>query len=142
MTWYSYSLKEKIFEVREASGPTVREAEGFAKAFQDIRKADKEMFFVVTLNQKHQIIDRHLISMGSLTAALVHPREVFKPAILDSAAAVAFVHNHPSGDTTPRPEDRNLTDRLKEAGDILGIRVLDHIIVGDGHFSFSESGIL
>jgi len=83
------------------------------------------------------------ISEGSLTASLVHPREVFNPVIRESAAAVLFVHNHPSGDPTPSQEDMEITRRLKEVGEVMGIRVLDHVVIGhDRYFSFSERGIL
>ena len=75
------------------------------------------------------------ISEGSLTASIVHPREVFSAIIKESAAAVLFVHNHPSGDPTPSPEDIAITLRLKQAGDILGVRVLDHIIIGRDHYT-------
>jgi len=81
---------------------------------------------------------------GSLVSPLVSPRETFKAAILENAVSIVCVHNHPSGDTTPSPEDRQLTDRLVQAGDILGIRVLDHLILGhEGqHFSFKEMGLI
>jgi len=83
------------------------------------------------------------VSEGSLNQSIVHPREVFAPAVRESAAAVIFVHNHPSGDPSPSREDREITRRLKEAGELLGIRVLDHVIVGDGsYYSFTESGVL
>jgi DNA repair protein RadC len=95
------------------------------------------------MTQKNDVIDRHMISLGTLTASLVHPREVYRPALQDGAAAVAFVHNHPSGDPTPSPEDRALTKRLADAGALLGIRVLDHVIVGRERFySFVDEGLL
>lgn len=142
-TQYATQIKAKVFQVREATGPCVRDGSDFLAPFDDIRNACKEMFFVVTLNQKNKVIDRHLISMGTLTASLVHPREVFRPAILDNAAAVAFVHNHPSGDTTPSSEDRSMTRRLKDCAELLGIRLLDHIIIGgDNYTSFLDEGLL
>lgn len=139
---YSASISAVVYTVREASGPAISHQDDIAALFDDVRKAAREMFFVVTLDQKNRIIDRHLISMGSLTASLVHPREVFRPAILDAAAAVAFIHNHPSGDTTPSAEDRKLTKRLVECANLLGIRVLDHVIVGDDNFGFHDNGLL
>ena len=79
--------------------------------------------------------------MGTLTASLVHPREVFRDAIRSAAAAIVLVHNHPSGDPSPSAEDRSVTERLRSAGALLGIRVLDHVIVADsGYFSFREAG--
>ena len=83
------------------------------------------------------------ISEGSLTSSIVHPREVFNPVIRDSAAAVILVHNHPSGDPAPSREDKEITKRLKEVGELIGVKVLDHIIIGDGRYiSFADEGIL
>ena len=89
----------------------------------------QEEFHIVTLDTKHKPIHRHCITRGTLDASLVHPREVFRPAIRDSAAAVLLVHNHPSGDPTPSREDHSVTKQLTEAGKLLGISVLDHIVV-------------
>ena len=108
-----------------------------------LRDVKKETFWLVLLDQKHRIIRHEQISVGSLSQSLVHPREVFMPAVRESAAAVAFVHNHPSGDPNPSPEDRVITDRLKEAGELLGIKVIDHLIIGgDIYVSFAEQGML
>src|SRR5439155_10450616 len=92
---------------------------------------DREAFFVVLVDGKNRVSGINLVGVGSLTAALVHPREVFKPAIAGSAAALVLVHNHPSGDPTPSAEDLALTNRLCEVGDLVGIKVLDHIVLGD-----------
>lgn len=89
----------------------------------------QEEFHIVTLDTKHKPIHTHRITVGTLDASLVHPREVFRPAIRDSSSAVLLVHNHPSGDPTPSREDHQVTDRLTEAGKIIGINVLDHIVV-------------
>lgn len=102
-------------------------------------KCDQEEFLIVTLNTKHMPIRVVRITRGTLDASLVHPREVFRPAIVDAASAILLVHNHPSGDATPSREDRRITDRLREVGDILGIRVLDHIIAGDTFVSIAEA---
>jgi len=91
----------------------------------------QEEFHIVALDTKHKPIHTHLITRGTLDASLVHPREVFRPAIRDSAAALLLVHNHPSGDPTPSREDHQVTDQLSEAGKLLGITVLDHIIVAE-----------
>jgi len=108
--------------------------------FRDRRK---EHFIILLLDGKNRIIREEQVSEGSLNQSIVHPREVFKPAVKESAAAVILVHNHPSGDPTPSREDREITRRLKEGGDLLGIRVLDHIIIGDGSYlSFVEQGLL
>ncbi len=95
----------------------------------------RETFVALLLDAKHRLIRDVTISQGSLTQSIVHPREVFEPAIRDSAAAVIFVHNHPSGDTTPSKEDLEITRRLKQTGDVIGIRVLDHVVVGEDHYT-------
>ena len=108
-----------------------------------LRDKKREQFQVVLLDRKNRIVREVMVSQGSLTASVVHPREVFNPAIRDSAAAVIFVHNHPSGDPQPSQEDRALTTRLAEAGRLLGIQVLDHIIIGrDTYLSFADEGFL
>ncbi len=106
---------------------------------------DREHFVILMLDQKNQVIGLNTVSMGSLTASVVHPREVFKPAILSNAASIVCGHNHPSGDCQPSREDRALTQRLVEAGKLLGISVLDHVIIGSGtraYFSFADEGLL
>lgn len=106
---------------------------------------DREHFVVLLLNAKNQITGLNLISIGSLTGTVVHPRETFKAAILANASRIALAHNHPSGDCIPSEEDKAITNQLKEAGDILGIQVIDHVIVntesGD-FFSFMERGLI
>lgn len=105
--------------------------------------ANKEYFLSLHLNSKNQLIREVLISIGSLCTSVVHPREVFAPAVRDSTAALIFLHNHPSGDPAPSREDRDCTQRLSRAGKILGIRVLDHIVLGhDDYFSFADAGLL
>ena len=109
----------------------------------ELRDARTEQFLLLLLDGKNRISRRVTISHGSLNQSIVHPREVFAPAVRESAAAVLFVHNHPSGDPSPSREDCEITRRLKEAGELLGIRVLDHVIIGDGsYYSFVESGTL
>ena len=116
-------------------GETIRTGEDVYRIFAGrMRDAKKESFCAVTLDQKHKIIDIHRISEGTLSMTPVHPREAFNPVIRDHAAAVIFVHNHPSGNPEPSSDDLSLTGRLVESGNILGVRVLDHIVVGDGEF--------
>jgi len=104
-----------------------------------VHDAKQEEFHIVTLDTKNQVIATHQITVGTLDASLVHPREVFRPAIKDAAATVILVHNHPSGDPTPSKEDTAVTKRLESAGDVLGIQVLDHIILGrDAAVSISD----
>lgn len=103
----------------------------------------KERFLALLLDVRHRLLKEICISEGSLTASIVHPREVFAPVVRESAAAVLLVHNHPSGDPTPSAEDRELTRRLAEAGRIMGVRVLDHVIVGrEGYVSLAAEGLL
>ena len=108
-----------------------------------MRDLRREVFKVVLLDGKNAIIRDVTVSEGSLTLSIVHPREAFVPAVKESAAAVIFVHNHPSGDPEASPEDRALTRRLVSAGEIIGIRVLDHVIIGDRQYvSFADQGWL
>jgi DNA repair protein RadC len=100
---------------------------------------DREHFLVCGLDAKHRIIGINIVSVGSLTMAIVHPREVFKALILMNAAAFICAHNHPSSNPTPSPEDRVLTQRLRQGADLLGITLLDHVILGEErHFSFAD----
>lgn len=109
----------------------------------EFRDSRKEYFLVLLLDGKNRIIRRVQVSEGSLNQSIVHPREVFSPAVKESAAAMILVHNHPTGDPAPSQEDMAITRRLKEAGEIMGIRVLDHIIIGDGEYlSFVERGLM
>ena len=112
-----------------------------ARQFSRLASDSKqEEFWIVTLDTKNNPIDTHQITVGTLDAALVHPREVFRPAIKDAASSVLLVHNHPSGDTSPSREDIQVTDRLTECGKLIGIDVLDHIVVGlDGGTSIREN---
>ena len=107
-----------------------------------IANLDRENFVVVLLNTKNEVLGFPTVSVGTLSASLVHPREVFKPAIRASAAGIILAHNHPSGRVKPSREDREVTRRLKEASEIIGIEVLDHVILGDGYSSMKEHGIL
>lgn len=109
----------------------------------ELRYQTKEHFIALLLSTKNHVIARAIISVGSLNASIVHPRELFREAISHSAAAVILVHNHPSGDPAPSQEDIDLTRQLVEAGNLLSITVLDHVIIGDGKYvSFKEKGII
>lgn len=106
---------------------------------EEMRYLKKEIFKILLLNSKNEIITIEEISVGSLNASIVHPREVFQIAIRKSAAAIILVHNHPSGSTVPSQEDVDVTNRLIEGGNLLGINVIDHLIIGDGNYlSFKE----
>ena len=111
--------------------------------FSFLMKETKEMFITLHLDGKNRIIVMDLVSIGSLNQSIVHPREVFKTACLSNAAALILIHQHPTGDPSPSSEDIAITRRLKEAGEIMGIKVLDHIIIGqDDYLSFVERGLL
>lgn len=109
----------------------------------ELRYDKKEKFIIVLLNTKSEIISKELISIGNLNSSIVHPREVYKYAIKKSAASVLFIHNHPSGNPDPSKNDKNITRRLTEVGEIIGIDVIDHIIIGNNrYFSFKENNLI
>lgn len=117
--------------------------EQVSSLFSFLTRETKEYFFCLHLDGKNKILCFDCVSVGSLNQSLVHPRELFKTALLSSAAGIILVHNHPSGDPSPSSEDIAITRRLKEAGELLGIRVLDHVIVGsDGTCSFADRGLV
>jgi len=124
--------------------PAIRKPEDAAKlVMEDLRSELQEHFVCLFLNTKNQVLARETLFVGTLNASLVHPREVFRAAIKRGCASIICIHNHPSGDPTPSPEDISLTRRLHEAGSLIGIDVLDHIIIGDGRFvSLKEQGYL
>jgi DNA repair protein RadC len=109
----------------------------------ELLHADRERLLCLMLNCRHKIIGLEVISIGTLTASLAHPREIFKGAIIKGAAGIILAHNHPSGDPSPSEEDIRLTKRVSQAGQLLGVDVLDHIIIAEtGHYSFKTSGVL
>ncbi len=135
-----YARRRRAFDPRPVVDGA-RAAAGLVPA--DVRCARKEHFLVLCLNARRQLLKLETVSVGTLSASLVHPREVFAPAIAAGAAAVVAVHNHPSGDPAPSAEDREATRRLQRAGELLGIPLADHVIVSESSFfSFRESGIL
>ena len=102
---------------------------------------DRELFVTVVLNARNKVLGINTVSVGSLSASIVHPREVFRPVVVMEASSIILAHNHPSSDVSPSEEDLTVTHRLKDAGELLGIQVLDHLIIGDGKFlSLNESG--
>jgi DNA repair protein RadC len=140
-----YELKV-VRERRPGYGPAraIRtSAEVYAAFRARFEAADREEFLALFLDGKNRVQGFHVVSVGSLTASLVHPREVFKAAILSNAAALIVVHGHPSGNPEPSAEDVAITRRLKEAGELLGIGLLDHVVIGDGRYvSFADEGLL
>lgn len=108
----------------------------------DLRDESREHFFAILLDTRNGVLRRHVVSVGDLNSAIVHPREVFSPAIRHGAAALVVAHNHPSGDPTPSPEDVQVTKRLLDAGRLLGIELLDHVVLTEsGWVSLKERGM-
>ena len=140
-------MKVRVMLVREGRKEAPLEINGPGSVFLFLKEKacnlDREHFWRIDLDIRNRIIGYEVVSIGTLTASLVHPREVFVGALLSKSAGVIIAHNHPSGEITPSPEDKETTRRLVKAGEILGVPVLDHLIVGDGkYFSFKESGLL
>jgi DNA repair protein RadC len=115
----------------------------FKLAREFLGEEDREHCVVLCLDTKNKITAVHTVSVGTLNSACVHPREVFKICILANSASFILLHNHPSNDTTPSPEDIQLTQRVKDAGELIGIELLDHVIISqDSHFSLKEHGFM
>ncbi|BAF60638.1 hypothetical DNA repair proteins [Pelotomaculum thermopropionicum SI] len=117
-----------LYAARRISSPD--DAAGFVRDF--IEDADREKFLIICLNTRNEPTAVHTVAVGTLNSSQVHPREVFKVALLANSAGIILAHNHPSGDPAPSREDIEITRRLKECGDLLGISVLDHIVIGSG----------
>ena len=130
----------KFMCVKEAKGILITEARKVAGLMEEEGKIDREAFWVLHLNTRKQVIEKELVSLGIVNASVVHAREVFKRAILNSAAAIITVHNHPSGNTQPSAEDEKVWKQLSEAGRIIGIEVLDNLIITPqgGYYSEGE----
>lgn len=131
--------------VMETADPTkkISDPEQAVSAFMKYANKKQEHFVVMSLNSGHEVIRTRVITKGIVDRTLVHPREVFAPTLKENGSAVIVAHNHPSGNVTPSQEDRDLTTRLLQSGEILGISVLDHIIVSkNGYYSFLEHGCL
>lgn len=129
-----------LYDARKISSTS--EAAGLGRLF--LEDADREQVIVCCLNTKNQPISMNVVSMGTLNSSLVHPREVFKTAILSNAASIILFHNHPSGDPEPSKEDITISKHIQEAGALMGIELLDHVIIGDAnrYFSIKENGLL
>jgi DNA repair protein RadC len=135
-------LARRLLWPEEGAGP-IRSPRDACRAAGSIRCEDREHFVVLYLNARNVVVHQETVSVGSLNANIVHPREVFRPAIMKGAAALILAHNHPSGDVSPSREDLNLTARLVEAGRLIGIEVLDHLIVsGSKYLSFRSESYL
>ena len=140
----AFELGARLARTRLEPGEKLHSPEQVAAHFgARMRRYRQEIFVVLLLDSRHRLIGEVEVSRGSLNQSLVHPREVFAPALRESAAAILLVHNHPSGDSQPSREDREVTERLAKAGEILGIRVVDHIVIGGFEFtSFARTGQL
>ena len=136
MTFEGFAVKET------ATDELLVTPEAVFQAFKDSGKLAQETFSIATLNAKNKVIKEHLISLGTVSSTLVHPREVFKAAVVDCATGIILTHNHPSGDCTPSGDDIRMTRQLIEAGKVMGIKVIDHVIIGDDKFlSLRERGL-
>lgn len=140
----AFEFSRRIFRKIPENGHHLRSPQELVAFLDgDLRYLKKEVFICIHLNIKNLVLRKEIISVGSLNSCIVHPREVFSNAIKHSVASVILCHNHPSGDPQPSLEDTETTKRLVEAGNILGIKVLDHIIIGNGeYFSFREKGLI
>lgn len=140
----AFELGRRLASTPLVRGQAIRSPQEVQRHFQPrFRERRRESFHALQLDGRHHLIAVDEVSVGTLTASLVHPREVFREAIRNAAAALLLVHHHPSGDPSPSPEDRSVTDRLIAAGRLLGIRVVDHVIVAEaGYFSFQEAGLI
>ena len=145
-TYAGLQITAQLPVVRESTKTMITTPQAISDACEDMRMLAQDAFVVFTLDSKNMMISRHLISLGLLDTSLVHPREVFRPALLDGARTIIVAHNHPSGDPTPSGEDIKITQQLVEAGKILRVQILDHVIIGretagrDSWFSLRESG--
>lgn len=138
----TYLVREATAASAETINGDTDAAQMFREAF-DFDHADREVFAAIALNTKNRVLGVWQVSIGSLNASIVHPRELFRTAVMLGAASVVVGHNHPSGDPTPSGADIQLTRRLVKAGDVLGIEVLDHIVVGDtSHVSLRDQGLM
>lgn len=137
-------LSRRMLEMPPSETTSITNPRQAADLFMaELRYQKKEYFMVLLLNTKNRVISREKVSVGSLNASIVHPRELFNMPLRKSACSVILVHNHPSGDPSPSQEDLEITRRLVDAGNLLGIQVRDHIIIGDGcFFSFKEKGLI
>lgn len=140
----AFALGRRLAAGQVDPGMKVRGSKQIFRHYRErLKDKKKEVFISLLLDTRHHLIQEHRVAVGSLSESVVHPREVFKVALRQSAHAVLFVHNHPSGDSAPSPQDKHLTKRLCKVGKLMGIRVLDHMIVGrDTYYSFAEAGKL
>lgn len=139
---YMTAMVQLPLLVREAANaPYVRTSVDVETVCSDLKGMAQESFHVLILNTRNRCVNRVLVTLGLVDSSIVHPREVFRQAIIENAAAVVLVHNHPSGDPSPSAEDLRITKQLIQAGKIVDIEVMDHCIIGDSVFSMREQGM-
>ena len=139
----NYPIKKiELLKIREATNTLIRSADDVYFLMTEDSKADRECGWILHLNTKNKVIDKELIAMGTLNSFILHMREVFRKAIINSSNSIIFIHNHPSGDVTPSENDKIITKRLKSAGELLGIPVIDSIIIGNGYYSFKDKNMI
>jgi len=137
----SFELAKRAMGVEDGILPKINSAKDAVAQLQELRKMKKEYFVALYLNARNELVCKETVSIGILNASLIHPREVFKPAIDKLAVSIIIAHNHPSGEKNPSDDDLKVTKRLKEAGKILGVEVLDHLIItNNSFFSLKEEG--
>ena len=136
----AFGIARRLLESRIRPGTQLRGSGDVAAVVREtVRGTRREHFFALLVDARHRLLALRAISTGGLSSAPVHPREVFAPAIREAAAAIVVAHNHPSGDPEPSSEDRAVTERLRQAGSVLGIELLDHVVVGaERYYSFAE----
>jgi DNA repair protein RadC len=139
----AFELARRALEVNDTNLPTIVTPKDVVAQLTDLRHNKKEHFIALYLNARSQLVHKETLSMGTLNANLVHPREVFEPALKHSAAGIMVAHNHPSGDPKPSEDDLEITKRLMEAGKMMGVELLDHVIIStNNHFSFKEKKMI
>lgn len=139
----AFELTKRALEVEDNNLPTINSAKDVVAQLQELRIAKKEHFVVLYLNARNQLAHKETISVGILNASLIHPREVFEPAIKNLAAQIIIAHNHPSGDLESSADDMEITKRLIESGKILGIEIIDHVIIAQNSFlSFKDKNLI
>ena len=139
----AFELSKRALEVNDTNLPTINDAKDAVAQLTDLRDLKKEHFVALYINARNKLIHRDLVSVGTLNANLVHPREVFEPAIARSSVQVIVAHNHPSGDPEPSEDDLVITKKLVDGGKLLGIEVIDHIIITKtGYLSFKDKKLI
>ncbi len=139
--WGTMDINEEIPEYLQ-NATAILSSRDISDLFGWLRSETKEHMICIHMDSKNRIICVDTVSTGSLTASIVHPREVFKAVLLSSATSIALVHNHPSGDTEPSREDLSITKIIKKGADLLGVKFLDHVIIGDDYCSLADRGLV